>query len=184
MNVPVNVQDTRHNLSVADGNSTEEGDSVSGGRNPAMTGVGCYKNYKHSAGSRKRVNSQNESFSQPMGASLDTEAAPPYSPSMQHHNMALDMDANEEQQLIMQETPHHEPPVMMATRAYYDCDCNFAPHSPYYMPQNAPCLHYDDQLPHYTELSHQLSRSNHITTNFQSPQECHTECIPLRSKSV
>uniref|UniRef100_A0A6R5ZFF2 BTB domain-containing protein n=1 Tax=Anopheles funestus TaxID=62324 RepID=A0A6R5ZFF2_ANOFN len=114
------IVDTGHNLSVADGNSTEEGDSVSGGRNPAMTGVGCYKNYKHSAGSRKRVNSQNDSFSQPMGASLDTEAAPPYSPSMQHHNMALDMDANEEQQLIMQETPHHEPPVMMATRAYYN----------------------------------------------------------------
>ncbi|XP_053666547.1 potassium voltage-gated channel protein Shab [Anopheles marshallii] len=114
------IVDTGHNLSVADGNSTEEGDSVSGGRNPAMTGVGCYKNYKHSAGSRKRVNSQNESFSQPMGASLDAEAAPPYSPSMQHHNMALDMDANEEQQLIMQETPHHEPPVMMATRAYYN----------------------------------------------------------------
>uniref|UniRef100_A0A182TBL5 Uncharacterized protein n=1 Tax=Anopheles maculatus TaxID=74869 RepID=A0A182TBL5_9DIPT len=111
----------RHNLSVADGNSTEEGDSVSGGRNPAMTGVGCYKNYKHSAGSRKRVNSQNESFTQPMmGTSLDAEAAPPYSPSMQHHNMAIDMDANEEQQLIMQETPHHEPPVMMATRAVCD----------------------------------------------------------------
>uniref|UniRef100_A0A182QX54 Uncharacterized protein n=1 Tax=Anopheles farauti TaxID=69004 RepID=A0A182QX54_9DIPT len=84
-----------------------------------MTGVGCYKNYKHSAGSRKRVNSQNDSFSQPMGASLDTEAAPPYSPSMQHHNMMIDMDANEEQQLIMQETPHHEPPIMMATRAEY-----------------------------------------------------------------
>lgn len=53
-----------------------------------------------------------------MGASLDTEAAPPYSPSMQHHSMAAnDMDAGEEQQLIMQETPQHEPPVMMATRA-------------------------------------------------------------------
>ncbi|XP_053676611.1 potassium voltage-gated channel protein Shab [Anopheles nili] len=114
------IVDTGHNLSVADGNSTEEGDSVSGGRNPAMTGVGCYKNYKHSAGTRKRVNSQNDSFSQPMGASLDAEAAPPYSPSMQHHNMMIDMDANEEQQLIMQETPHHEPPIMMATRAYYN----------------------------------------------------------------
>ncbi|XP_041772343.1 potassium voltage-gated channel protein Shab isoform X2 [Anopheles merus] len=125
------IVDTGHNMSVADGNSTEEGDSVSGGRNPAMTGVGCYKNYKHSAGPRKRVNSQdssvfqhaqNESFAQPMmGASLDTEAAPPYSPSMQHHSMAAnDMDAGEEQQLIMQETPQHEPPVMMATRAYYN----------------------------------------------------------------
>ncbi|XP_050095856.1 potassium voltage-gated channel protein Shab isoform X2 [Anopheles aquasalis] len=140
------IVDTGHNLSVADGNSTEEGDSVSGGRNPAMTGAGCYKNYKHSAGSRKRVNSQvrsgwelsplecctlfnltlwlpfsqNDSFSQPMGASIDAEAAPPYSPSMQHHNMMLDMDANEEQQLIIQETPQHEPPIMMATRAYYN----------------------------------------------------------------
>ncbi|XP_035792485.1 potassium voltage-gated channel protein Shab-like isoform X4 [Anopheles albimanus] len=113
------IVDTGHNLSVADGNSTEEGDSVSGGRNPAMTGAGCYKNYKHSAGSRKRVNSQNDSFSQPMGASMDAEAAPPYSPSMQHHNMMLDMDANEEQQLIIQETPQHEPPIMMATRAEY-----------------------------------------------------------------
>uniref|UniRef100_A0AAG5DC91 BTB domain-containing protein n=1 Tax=Anopheles atroparvus TaxID=41427 RepID=A0AAG5DC91_ANOAO len=126
------IVDTGHNLSVADGNSTEEGDSVSGGRNPAMTGAGCYKNYKHSAGPRKRINSQgsaqlaptfgdsfpqNDSFSQPMGAPLDSEAAPPYSPSMQHHNMMIDMDANEEQQLIMQETPHHEPPIMMATRA-------------------------------------------------------------------
>ncbi|XP_052872026.1 potassium voltage-gated channel protein Shab [Anopheles cruzii] len=113
------IVDTGHNMSVADGNSTEEGDSVSGGRNPAMTGVGCYKNYKHSAGPRKRVNSQNDSFSQPMGVSLDNEAAPPYSPSMQHHNMMLDMDANEEQQLIIQDTPQHEPPIMMATRAYY-----------------------------------------------------------------
>lgn len=52
-----------------------------------------------------------------MGASMDAEAAPPYSPSMQHHNMMLDMDANEEQQLIIQETPQHEPPIMMATRA-------------------------------------------------------------------
>lgn len=48
---------------------------------------------------------------------MDTEAAPPYSPSMQQHNMMIDMDATEEQQLIMQETPQHEPPVMMATRA-------------------------------------------------------------------
>lgn len=48
---------------------------------------------------------------------MDTEAAPPYSPSMQQHNMMMDMDATEEQQLIMQETPQHEPPVMMATRA-------------------------------------------------------------------
>lgn len=51
--------DLGHNLSTGDGNSTEEGDSVGGGRNPAMTGIGCYKNYKHSAaGLRKSINSQ------------------------------------------------------------------------------------------------------------------------------
>lgn len=36
---------TGHNLSQTDGNSTE-GDSTSG-RNPATTGIGCYKNYDH-----------------------------------------------------------------------------------------------------------------------------------------
>uniref|UniRef100_A0A182FGP5 Uncharacterized protein n=1 Tax=Anopheles albimanus TaxID=7167 RepID=A0A182FGP5_ANOAL len=166
-----------HNLSVADGNSTEEGDSVSGGRNPAMTGAGCYKNYKHSAGSRKRVNSQNDSFSQPMGASMDAEAAPPYSPSMQHHNMMLDMDANEEQQLIIQETPQHEPPIMMATRApYYGYDDDVydfsSRSSPFGFPtaeqsryDHAP-LHYSTQQPYRSYTNH----SNNITTtNFQSP---------------
>ncbi|XP_062708551.1 potassium voltage-gated channel subfamily B member 2 isoform X4 [Aedes albopictus] len=114
------IVDTGHNLSTGDGNSTEEGDSVGGGRNPAMTGVGCYKNYKHSAGLRKRVNSQSDNYPQNSTGPMDTEAAPPYSPSMQQHNMMMDMDATEEQQLIMQETPQHEPPVMMATRAYYN----------------------------------------------------------------
>ncbi|XP_058466128.1 potassium voltage-gated channel protein Shab isoform X6 [Malaya genurostris] len=112
------IVDTGHNLSIADGNSTEEGDSVSGGRNPAMTGFGCYKNYKHSAGLRKRENSQSDSYPANPSEHIDAEAAPPYSPTMQHHNMMLDLDATEEQQLIMQETPRHEPPVMMATRAY------------------------------------------------------------------
>lgn len=36
---------TGHNLSQTDGNSTE-GDSTSG-RNPAITGIGCYKSYDH-----------------------------------------------------------------------------------------------------------------------------------------
>ncbi|XP_055603476.1 uncharacterized protein LOC129751786 isoform X3 [Uranotaenia lowii] len=107
----------RHNLSTADGNSTEEGDSVGGGRNPAMTGTGCYKNYKHSAGLRKSVNSQSENYPQNSTGPMDADAAPPYSPSMQHNSMMMDMDANEEQQLIMQETPLREPNVMMATRA-------------------------------------------------------------------
>ncbi|XP_058466127.1 potassium voltage-gated channel protein Shab isoform X5 [Malaya genurostris] len=118
LNEELRAESPRHNLSIADGNSTEEGDSVSGGRNPAMTGFGCYKNYKHSAGLRKRENSQSDSYPANPSEHIDAEAAPPYSPTMQHHNMMLDLDATEEQQLIMQETPRHEPPVMMATRAY------------------------------------------------------------------
>lgn len=60
---------------------------------------------------------QSENYPQNSTGPMDTEAAPPYSPTMQQHNMMIDMDATEDQQLIMQETPQHEPSVMMATRA-------------------------------------------------------------------
>lgn len=81
-----------------------------------MTGIGCYKNYKHSAaGLRKSINSQSENYPQNSTGPMDAEAAPPYSPSMQHHNMMIDMDATEDQQLIMQDTPQHEP--MSCSRA-------------------------------------------------------------------
>ncbi|XP_055624810.1 potassium voltage-gated channel protein Shab isoform X3 [Toxorhynchites rutilus septentrionalis] len=120
LNEELRSESPRHNLSTADGNSTEEGDSVGGGRNPAMTGMGCYKNYKHSAGLKKRVNSQSENYPPNSTGPIDPDNAPPYSPSMQHHNMMIDMDATEDQQLIMQDTPRHEPTVMMATRAYYN----------------------------------------------------------------
>lgn len=44
---------TGHNLSQTDGNSTEDGESTSGGgRNPATTGAGCYHNYDHMANMR------------------------------------------------------------------------------------------------------------------------------------
>lgn len=44
---------TGHNLSQTDGNSTEDGESTSGGgRNPATTGAGCYRNYDHMANLR------------------------------------------------------------------------------------------------------------------------------------
>ncbi|XP_039430160.1 potassium voltage-gated channel protein Shab isoform X4 [Culex pipiens pallens] len=110
LNEELRAESPRHNLSTGDGNSTEEGDSVGGGRNPAMTGIGCYKNYKHSAaGLRKSINSQSENYPQNSTGPMDAEAAPPYSPSMQHHNMMIDMDATEDQQLIMQDTPQHEP---------------------------------------------------------------------------
>ncbi|XP_017862066.1 PREDICTED: potassium voltage-gated channel protein Shab isoform X4 [Drosophila arizonae] len=64
---------TGHNLSQADvdGNSTE-GESTSG-RNPATTGMGCYKNYDHVA------NLRNSSMHQRRGSSSEKDAVPPYS---------------------------------------------------------------------------------------------------------
>lgn len=44
-----------HNMSHADGNSTE-GESASG-RNPAQTGTGCYRNYEHYPSRHRRSNS-------------------------------------------------------------------------------------------------------------------------------
>ncbi|EDW19652.2 uncharacterized protein Dmoj_GI11404, isoform H [Drosophila mojavensis] len=64
---------TGHNLSQADvdGNSTE-GESTSG-RNPATTGMGCYKNYDHVA------NLRSSSMHQRRGSSSEKDAVPPYS---------------------------------------------------------------------------------------------------------
>lgn len=44
-----------HNISQADGNSTE-GESASG-RNPAQTGTGCYRNFDHFPNRHRRSNS-------------------------------------------------------------------------------------------------------------------------------
>lgn len=47
---------TGHNISHADGNSTDGGESMND-RNPSSTGMGCYKNFEHAQNNR-RHNSQ------------------------------------------------------------------------------------------------------------------------------
>ncbi|XP_054084661.1 potassium voltage-gated channel protein Shab isoform X2 [Zeugodacus cucurbitae] len=66
---------TGHNLSQTDGNSTEDGESTSGGgRNPATTGAGCYRNYDHMA------NMRNSNMTHHFRPSVpDQESVPPYS---------------------------------------------------------------------------------------------------------
>ncbi|XP_054735542.1 potassium voltage-gated channel protein Shab isoform X3 [Anastrepha obliqua] len=66
---------TGHNLSQTDGNSTEDGESTSGGgRNPATTGAGCYRNYDHMANLRSSNMTHHFRPSVP-----DQESVPPYS---------------------------------------------------------------------------------------------------------
>ncbi|XP_054084662.1 potassium voltage-gated channel protein Shab isoform X3 [Zeugodacus cucurbitae] len=69
------IVDTGHNLSQTDGNSTEDGESTSGGgRNPATTGAGCYRNYDHMA------NMRNSNMTHHFRPSVpDQESVPPYS---------------------------------------------------------------------------------------------------------
>ncbi|CAD7004763.1 unnamed protein product [Ceratitis capitata] len=66
---------TGHNISQTDGNSTEDGESTSGGgRNPATTGAGCYRNYDHMA------NMRNSNMTHHFRPSVpDQESVPPYS---------------------------------------------------------------------------------------------------------
>ncbi|XP_036335755.1 potassium voltage-gated channel protein Shab isoform X2 [Rhagoletis pomonella] len=66
---------TGHNLSQTDGNSTEDGESTSGGgRNPATTGAGCYRNFDHMA------NLRNSNMTHHFRPSVpDQESVPPYS---------------------------------------------------------------------------------------------------------
>ncbi|XP_054735541.1 potassium voltage-gated channel protein Shab isoform X2 [Anastrepha obliqua] len=69
------IVDTGHNLSQTDGNSTEDGESTSGGgRNPATTGAGCYRNYDHMANLRSSNMTHHFRPSVP-----DQESVPPYS---------------------------------------------------------------------------------------------------------
>ncbi|XP_030242425.1 potassium voltage-gated channel protein Shab isoform X14 [Drosophila navojoa] len=89
---------TGHNLSQADvdGNSTE-GESTSG-RNPATTGMGCYKNYDHVA------NLRNSSMHQRRGSSSEQDAVPPYSfdnPNARQTSMMAMESYKREQQAIL-----------------------------------------------------------------------------------
>ncbi|CAG9862261.1 unnamed protein product [Phyllotreta striolata] len=71
------IVDTGHNMSHADGNSTE-GESIAGGRNQGHTGTGCYRNFDHFPNRHRRSNSSTL-------PSLPTNEGPPQpaSPSSQ-----------------------------------------------------------------------------------------------------
>ncbi|XP_044586451.1 potassium voltage-gated channel subfamily B member 1-like isoform X1 [Cotesia glomerata] len=56
------IVDTGHNMSGADGNSTE-GESACG-RGPAQTGAGCYRNYEHYSNISRQRRSASSSFPQ------------------------------------------------------------------------------------------------------------------------
>lgn len=79
-----------HNLSHADGNSTE-GESASG-RNPAQTGTGCFRNYDHFPSRHRRSNSSTTPC-------LPGSDGPPVpgSPSSQRHLL----DTGEEQNVAL-----------------------------------------------------------------------------------
>ncbi|KAM7357784.1 potassium voltage-gated channel protein Shab-like isoform 2-T13 [Cochliomyia hominivorax] len=90
---------TGHNLSQTDGNSTE-GDSTSG-RNPANTGIGCYKNYDHVSNLRNSNALHHRSSSVP-----DHDAVPPYSfenPNARQTSMMAMESYKREQQALQQQ---------------------------------------------------------------------------------
>lgn len=80
-----------HNLSHNDGNSTE-GDST-GGKNPAQTGPGCFKNYDHLPNRHRRSNSS-------QNPCLPTNDGPPAPVSPTTQKRLLDIAQPEEQQLL------------------------------------------------------------------------------------
>ncbi|XP_074029808.1 shaker cognate b isoform X1 [Leptinotarsa decemlineata] len=82
------IVDTGHNMSHADGNSTE-GESIAGGRNPAQTGTGCYRNFEHFPNRHRRSNSSTLPC-------LPTNEGPPGSPSSQRRLLGL-IPADEQQ---------------------------------------------------------------------------------------
>ncbi|KNC22502.1 Potassium voltage-gated channel protein Shab [Lucilia cuprina] len=91
---------TGHNLSQTDGNSTE-GDSTSG-RNPATTGIGCYKNYDHVSNLRNSNVPHHRSSSVPD----HHDAVPPYSfenPNARQTSMMAMESYKREQQALQQQ---------------------------------------------------------------------------------
>ncbi|XP_065359059.1 potassium voltage-gated channel protein Shab isoform X4 [Calliphora vicina] len=94
------IVDTGHNLSQTDGNSTE-GDSTSG-RNPATTGIGCYKNYDHVSNLRNSNVPHHRSSSVPD----HHDAVPPYSfenPNARQTSMMAMESYKREQQALQQQ---------------------------------------------------------------------------------
>ncbi|KAL9904624.1 potassium voltage-gated channel protein Shab-like isoform 4-T6 [Glossina fuscipes fuscipes] len=95
---------TGHNLSQTDGNSTE-GESTSG-RNPATTGIGCYKSYDHIS------NMKNSSMLHHRSSVPDHhDAVPPYSfenpNARQTSMMAMESYKREQQALQQQQQQQH-----------------------------------------------------------------------------
>nr|CAI5840729.1 unnamed protein product [Callosobruchus analis] len=88
------VLSTGHNMSHADGNSTE-GESLAGGtgRNPAQTGTGCYRNYEHFANRHRRSNSS----TLPLPPEGGVQPLPAGSPSSQRR--LLELEDREEHQM-------------------------------------------------------------------------------------
>ncbi|XP_063241617.1 uncharacterized protein LOC134541849 [Bacillus rossius redtenbacheri] len=67
------IVDTGHNMSQADGNSTEEGESASGGKGAAG---GCYRNYEHQSARHRRSDSSQRAACLPAASGLG-EPPPP-----------------------------------------------------------------------------------------------------------
>ncbi|XP_023310933.1 potassium voltage-gated channel protein Shab isoform X2 [Anoplophora glabripennis] len=83
------IVDTGHNISHADGNSTE-GESI-GGRNPAQTGTGCYRNFDHFPNRHRRSNSSTLPC-------LPTNEGPPVPSSPSSQRKLLELGTTEELQ--------------------------------------------------------------------------------------
>ncbi|XP_050301644.1 potassium voltage-gated channel protein Shab [Anthonomus grandis grandis] len=84
------IVDTGHNISHADGNSTE-GDSTTGagGRNPSQTGTGCYKNFEHFPNSNRDRSNSSMTPCLPTG-----EGHPPVSSPITRRRQLLDLSAS------------------------------------------------------------------------------------------
>ncbi|XP_060521100.1 potassium voltage-gated channel protein Shab [Cylas formicarius] len=96
------IVDTGHNMSHADGNSTE-GESTTGGgggRNPAQTGMGCYRNFDHFPNRHRRSNSSTTPC-------LPTNEGPPPpgSPSSQRRLLDLGVTSDENYQQMAAMAP-------------------------------------------------------------------------------
>ncbi|XP_075163848.1 potassium voltage-gated channel shaker cognate b isoform X5 [Haematobia irritans] len=106
---------TGHNLSQTDGNSTE-GDSTSG-RNPATTGIGCYKNYDHVSNLRNS-NAPHQHGSVPPD---QNDAVPPYSfdnpNARQTSMMAMESYRREQQALQLQQQQQQEQMAQIVSSA-------------------------------------------------------------------
>ncbi|XP_073839717.1 potassium voltage-gated channel shaker cognate b isoform X5 [Musca autumnalis] len=97
---PLSSKLSGHNLSQTDGNSTE-GDSTSG-RNPATTGIGCYKNYDHVSNLRNSNAPHHHASSMPD----QQDAVPPYTfdnPNARQTSMMAMESYRREQQALQQQ---------------------------------------------------------------------------------